>query len=69
MLFLGQCEDSDYFWDSVEIQIIFGTVWKTHVIQLWRKKLHAGSEAADSICLDSTLLFTLLLTVLQLLSF
>ena len=27
-LLSGQCGDSDYFWDSVEIQIIFGTVWR-----------------------------------------
>ena len=39
--FLGQCGDSDYFWDSVEvrisresveIQIIFGTVWKFRLL-------------------------------------
>ena len=27
-LFLGQCGESVYFWDSLENQLIFGTVWR-----------------------------------------
>ena len=31
-LLSGQVGDSDYFWDSVEIQIIFGTVWRFRLL-------------------------------------